>query len=80
MFTAVFSICRSKPESEWTESGFFGAHLVHSTGKLPPANVAVDKWFKCPGAQKVGPHTLEFNVVLQDAGTEWFRLGYVRVR
>jgi len=43
-------------------------------------NVAADKWFKYPGTQKVGQYTLEFNVVLQDAGTDSFRFGYAEVR
>ena len=48
--------------------------------KVAPVNVAADKWFKYPGTQKVGQYTLEFNVVLQDAGTDSFRFGYAEVR
>ena len=41
--------------------------------KVAPVNVAADKWFKYPGTQKVGQYTLDFNVVLQKAGTDSFR-------
>ena len=41
--------------------------------KVAPVNVAADKWFKYPGTQEAGQYTLDFNVVLQKAGTNSFR-------